>query len=71
MGNGGCCRFRRRRLQAVDAKSYEPLLQQEEKEAVNNLLKYYDEGKKKVIWAIVDGYLIVFTILGNLQKIFN
>ena len=53
MGNGGCCTFRRRRLQAVDVKSYEPLLQQEEKEAVNNLLKYYDEGKN--ICAIVDG----------------
>ena len=44
MGNGSCYKFRRRRLQSVDAKSFEPLLQQEEKEAVNNLLKYYDEG---------------------------
>ena len=43
-------------MQAVDVKSYEPLLQQEEKEAVNNLLKYYDEGKKKVVCAIVDGF---------------
>ena len=48
MGNGGCCTFRRRRLQSVDAKTYEPLLQQEEKEAVSNLLKYYDEGKNIV-----------------------
>ena len=46
MGNGGCCKFSRERLQSVDAKSYEPLLHQEEKEAVNNLLKYYDEGTK-------------------------
>ena len=54
MGNGGCCRFRRRRVQTVDVKSYEPLLQQEEKEAVSNLLKYYDEGKRKLLCAIVD-----------------
>lgn len=44
MGNGGCLKFRRRRQEAEEAKAYEPLLHQEEKEAVNNLLKYYDEG---------------------------
>ena len=54
MGNGSCCKFKRRRLQSVDAKSFEPLLQQEEKEAVNNLLKYYDEGMiyDKAMWCL-------------------
>ena len=44
MGNAGCFKFRRRQEEPDEAKAYEPLLHQEEKDAVNNLLKYYDEG---------------------------
>lgn len=44
MGNGSCFAFKRRRVRSDEAKVYEPLLHQEEKEAVNNLLRYYDEG---------------------------
>ena len=48
MGNGSCFEFKRRRAQTAEAKAYEPLLHQEEKEAVSNLLKYYDEGIKNI-----------------------
>jgi len=44
MGNGSCFDFRRRRVQTEEGRAFEPLLHQEEKEAVNDLLKYYDEG---------------------------
>lgn len=47
MGNGSCFGFKRRRAQTEEARALEPLLHQEEKEAVNNLLKYYDEGMVK------------------------
>lgn len=46
MGNDYCFNFRRRRARAVEAKVLEPLLHQEEREAVDNLLKYYDEGSE-------------------------
>lgn len=52
MGNAGCFKFRRRQEETDESKAYEPLLHQEEKDAVNNLLKYYDEGTSMVHFAV-------------------
>ena len=43
MGNVKCCVASS--AVSSDDKITEPLLHQEEKEAIDNLLKYYDEGE--------------------------
>ena len=66
MGNGSCFQFKRRQVRSEDAKAYEPLLHQEEKEAVSNLLKYYDEGtlyiaslKRRVTQSFIDNFQLL------------
>jgi len=45
MGNKCCVASS---VESDDIKITEPLLHQEEKEAIDNLLKYYDEGEYPV-----------------------